>query len=195
MSLLWSSRWFWGICYKNKRLLFEFKSKFVKKEKVFCLMSAGTPNGSVNGEGGSVNPPAAWSRWGRGTAGTGAACRRGCAGPASWWPARTGNADRKWEESLQSSAHRNRRAQSLSLTWTVIWYWFKERMYSISTAMMNLWDTPCRKHQCVRKEQNLVLISFLQNRTEGFGPSGRCLVFCCLCSRLKLYSPSQISSN
>lgn len=53
MSLLWSSRWFLGICYKNKHLLFEFKSKFVKKEKVFCLMSAGTPNGSVNGEGGS----------------------------------------------------------------------------------------------------------------------------------------------
>lgn len=32
----------------------------------------------------------------------------------------------------------------LGFTWTVIWNWFRERMYSISTAMMNLWDTPCR---------------------------------------------------
>lgn len=31
-------------------------------------------------------------------------------------------------------------------TCTVIWNWFRERMYSISTAMMNLWDTPCTKH-------------------------------------------------
>lgn len=26
----------------------------------------------------------------------------------------------------------------LSFTWTGIWYWFRERMYSISTAMTNL---------------------------------------------------------
>lgn len=32
------------------------------------------------------------------------------------------------------------------LTWTVIWYWFRERMYSIRTAMTNLWATPCRTH-------------------------------------------------
>lgn len=37
--------------------------------------------------------PEAWSRWARGTAGTGAACRRGCAAPASLSPARTGNAE------------------------------------------------------------------------------------------------------
>lgn len=55
--------------------------------------------------GRSLDSPVVWSRWGRGTAGTGAACRRGCAAPASWSPARTGSA----AETIDPSVHRGER--------------------------------------------------------------------------------------
>lgn len=39
-------------------------------------------------------------------------------------------------------------------TCTVIWNWFRERMYSIRTAMTNLWETPCRTHRTTQNTQN-----------------------------------------
>lgn len=56
--------------------------------------------------GRSLDSPVVWSRWGRGTAGTGAACRRGCAAPASWSPARTGSAEETIHPSTDGSVHR-----------------------------------------------------------------------------------------
>ena len=39
-------------------------------------------------------------------------------------------------------------------TCTVIWNWFRERMYSIRTAMTNLWETSCRTHGTTQNTQN-----------------------------------------
>lgn len=90
-----------------------------------------------------LDSPVVWSHWGRGTGGTGAACRRGCAAPASWWPARTGSAaTRQRKCQTRSKDAQQRSTAPFGFTWTGIWNWFRERMYSISTAMMNLWDTP-----------------------------------------------------
>lgn len=97
-----------------------------------------------------VNSPVVWSRWGRDTGGTGAACRRGCAAPTSWSPVHTGNAEKNNQSIIETQEEEKmfqcetRGVTLFSFTWTVIWNWFRERMYSIRTAMMNLWETPCR---------------------------------------------------